>query len=101
MPITIADLPDISRSHNSAVEAVIYAIVSMESVLSVARYSLRGPSIGYYKMRSDMPYIIHATTISNTYILVNRNYKPLGSNQPTGGDDVMYEDFTNLHVHLT
>ena len=101
MPMTIEDLSDISRSHNSAAEAVAYAIASMESALSVARYSLRGPSRGYYEMRRDMPYIIHETAIPNTYILVNRNYKPLGSSQPTGGDHAIYEEFTNLHVRLT
>ena len=101
MPMTIADFPDISRSHIGAAEAVAYAVVSMESALSVARYSFRGPSRGYYEMRRDMPYIIHETAIPDTYILVNRNYKPLGSNQPTGGDHATYEDFANLHVRLT
>lgn len=101
MQMTIENFPDISRHHNSAAEAVAYAIASMESALSVARYSLRGPSRGYYEMRRDMPYIIHETAIPGTYILVNRNYKPLGSNQPTRGDHAVYEDFKNLHVRLT
>ena len=48
-----------------------------------------------------MPYVIHETNIPDTYILVNRNYKPLGSNQPTHGDYAVYEDFKNLHVCLT
>lgn len=101
MPKTIADFPDISRTHKNASEAVAYAIASMESALSAARYSFRGPSRAYYEMRRDMPYFIHETAIADTYILVNRNYKPLGSNQPTGGDHAIYEEFTNLHAHLT
>ena len=101
MPVTIADLPDISRSHKSAAEAVAYAITSLEAALSVARFSMNRPSCAYYEMRRDMPYFIHETTIPGTYILVNRNYKPLGSNQPTGGNYAVYEKFTNLHVRLT
>jgi len=101
MPITISDLADISRSHKSATEAVTHAIASLNSALSAPRYSVRGPSRAYYEMRRDMPYFIHETSLPDTYVLVNRNYKPLGSNQPTGGDWAKYEDFTNLHVRLT
>ena len=101
MPVTISDLPDISRSHNSAAEAVAFAIASLESALSVPRYSMRSPSRAHYELRRDMPYVIHGTKIPDTYILVNRNYKPLGSNQSTGGEYAVYEDFANLHVYLT
>ena len=101
MPMTIEDLPDISRSHISAAEAVAHAVAFMESALSVARYSFREPSRGYYEMRRDMPYIIHNIAVPGTYILVNRNYKPLGSNQRAGGVYATYEDFANLHVRLT
>jgi hypothetical protein len=101
MPVTYSDLSDLSRSHKSAAEAVAYAIASLESALSVSRYHISGASRDYLEMRRDMPYLIHETTIPETYILVNRNYKPLGSNQPAGGDWAKYEDFTNLHIRLT
>lgn len=101
MSMTITDFPDISHRHKSAADAVAHAIRYMESALSVVRYSLRRPSPSYFEMRRDMPYIIHGTAIPGTYILVNRNYKPLGSNKPTGGDHAIYEEFMNLHVRLT
>lgn len=101
MPITIADLPDISRTHKNAAEAVAFAIAALDAALSVPRYSMRRASRPYYELRRDMPYIIHDLSIPGTFILVNRNYKPLGSNQPTEGEFAVYEDFTNLHVCLT
>lgn len=101
MSLKITDLPDISQNHASAADAVAYAIAKLESALSVSRFSYKGVSLGYFELRRDMPYIIHETSIENTYILVNRNYKPLGSNKATASDWVQYEDCTNLHVNLT
>lgn len=101
MSLDITDLPDISQNHLSALEAVNFAIEKLENALSVPRFSYKGASRGYYELRRDMPYVIHEMSIENTYILVNRNYKPLGSNKATATDWVKYEDYTNLHVKLT
>lgn len=101
MSLQITDLPDISKIHLDASVAVAFAIDKLEAALSVARFSYKGVSRGYFELRRDMPYIIHETPIENTYILVNRNYKPLGSNKATSTDWIKYEDCTNLHVSLT
>lgn len=101
MRINITDLPDISEGHSSVSEAVAFAISNLEIALSASKFSFKNANRGYYELRRDMPYIIHDTSIENTYLLVNRNYKPLGSNKATATDWVKYEDFTNLHVRLT
>jgi len=54
-------------------------------------------SFTYEEMRRDLLYVIHKTEIPDTYILLNREYKPLGF----GTSWVRYEDFPNLHVYLT
>ncbi len=101
MRINITDLPDISENHSSASEAIEFAITNLEVALSASKFSFKNANCGYYELRRDMPYVIHGTSIENTYILVNRNYKPLGSNKATAFDYVRYEDYTNLHVRLT
>lgn len=101
MAIALSDIADLSRSHLNATEALAFAINSLESALAASRYSFKGVTRAYLEMRRDMPYSIHETSIPDTKILVNRNYKPLGSNIETGGELVKYEDFNNLHVHLT
>jgi hypothetical protein len=101
MVIKLADINDLSRSHGCAIDALNFAINRLETALAVSRYSFSGVTRPYLEMRRDMPYAIHETSIPGTQVLVNRNYKPLGSNIETGGEHLRYEDFTNLHVHLT
>lgn len=85
MAIALSDIADLSRSHLNATEALVFAINSLESALAASRYSFKGITRAHLEMRRDMPYSIHETSIPNTQILVNRNYKPLGSNIETGG----------------
>jgi hypothetical protein len=101
MTIALSDITDLSHNYRNASEALTFAIDSLESALTATRYSFKGTSRAYLEMRRDMPYAIHETSLPNTHILVNRNYKPLGSNIEAGSKYVIYEDFNNLHVHLT
>lgn len=101
MAITLADINDISARHTNAATALDFAINHLETALSETRYSYTDVSRPYLEMRRDMPYAILETDLPNTQILVNRNYKPLGSNIDTGGERLVYEDFDNLHVSLT
>lgn len=100
MTIKLSEIPDISQNHRSAVEAVTHAIASLEIALSVPQYYIRSTSRTYQEMRRDMPYVIHETSIPKTQILVNRNYKPVGSTQRGIKEWAKYEDFKNLHVRL-
>ncbi len=95
----ISDLPIVT--HISAAEAVAHAITYLEAVLAERWKSIKGESETYNLMRRDFPYAIHRTEVGGTFILVNRNYKPIGSNLETGSPRVRYEDFPNLHVRLT
>lgn len=104
MTFTISDLTDISHSHKSASGAVSYAIAFLKSALP--RFPIRKASRRYFEMQRDLPFFIQETAIPETHILVNRRYKPLGSNLPVGGDStsgdgVKYEEFKTLHVRLT
>lgn len=101
LSITLAEMDDHSHNHPSAIDAVSFAIKSLESALTISRYSFRGVTRPYLEMRRDMPYAIHETSISGTQILVNRNYKPLGSNIEAGEEHLIYEHFSNIHVQLT
>ena len=99
--VDVRSLLDISRSHSSAASAVSDAILMLEMELKAHRFHIVSGSLTYALMRRDLPYAIYATSIPNTYILVNRKYKPLGSNLDSGGTFTKYENFTNLHVQLT
>ena len=96
------EIVDISASHASAREGVEHAIKLMKQALAKERYVIpKGETKAYLEMRRDIPYFIHETEIQGTQILVNRNYKPLGSNARTAEDWVKYEDVKNMHVSLT
>ncbi len=102
MPTSKTHVPDISASHRSASDAVEHAIVFLETELAKQRFTApKGESKFYLEMRRDLPYAIHETSLPDTQILVNRNYKPLGNNSRTGDNWVNYESTTNGHVKLT
>ena len=102
MPTSKIQLPDISASHSSARDAVDHAIRFLEAELAKPRFTVpKGESKFYLEMRRDLPYIVHETSLRETQILVNRNYKPLGNSSRTGENWVNYELATNGHVQLT
>lgn len=94
------NVEDLSRVWSTAREAVVHALKEMEAALSDATYQLKKGRV-YYEMRRDMPYVIHDTDTPGVQILVNRSYKPLGSNEPSSGPHLNYEDYPNAHVRLT
>lgn len=83
----------------SAENAVENAIRLMESLLARKRYIITVDEQG--EMRYQLPYYLEKIGSSETRILLNRNYKPVGNTMNSGEPRVSYEDFTNLHVHLT
>jgi hypothetical protein len=76
--------------------AVDFAIQYMEGLLALPRYSVRYTSRAYKEMRAWLPYAVLAID-GNIGILVNRNYKPVGS---TSSAYVEYARFTHLHVEV-
>ena len=94
-------LDDLSRCHGSAKEAVGHAIQWLTALLDKPGFSVKAGGKMHRLMLRDLPYVIHDMDLSATQILVNRQYKPVGSTVPASGPDVKYEEFTNLHVRLS
>lgn len=95
------ELEDLSHSHSSPKGAVNHAIQWLSALLSKSSFSVKAGGLAYRTMRRDLPYVIHDTSIPGTQILVNRHYKPVGSNVPASGPHVNYEEYLNLHVQLS
>lgn len=92
---------DLSRQHASAKAAVVHAIHLLDGLLAKRRYSVRLGGPTYDQLRQHLPYVVHDTALPNTQILVNRRYKPVGSNVPSSGPQVAYEHFVNLQLKLS
>jgi hypothetical protein len=99
--VELSDLQDLSGQYTQGAEAVEHALVALEAALSARTFPVRPDRFVEMQMRRDMPYVIHDTSEPNTQILVNRQYKLLGSTLPDGAKWVRYEDYPQFHVHLT
>jgi hypothetical protein len=98
----LSDLEDESRSYTCPARAVGTAKSLLYAVISEPRWPKPTGRIGRsydLLMHRDLPYVIHFTDIPGTQILVNRQYKPVGSNLVYPW--VRYEDYANLHTQLT
>lgn len=85
-----------SLTQMSALQAIDKAIIFIKDAISAHRYMTEDDL-----MRYNLPYAFHPTLIPNRDILLNRNYKPVGSCCVSGFPHVDYEAFPNLHVQLT
>jgi hypothetical protein len=102
MPTKKTELLDVSSTHTSALHAVDLAVDFLSKLLTKPRFSKpTATSEAYLRMRRDLPYVIHETSISGTQILVNRNYKPLGNSAGAHSKYVSYESMANLHVRFS
>ena len=91
----------LAPTHASAAAAVRYAISALETALSKSRF-LAGRNGRIYRIFGrDMPYAIRDTKLPNTQILVNGHKMPMGRTGNYSTEWVRYEDYSNLHVHLT
>jgi hypothetical protein len=91
-------LPDLSCSHASPREALRVAVSQLEMALAGAYLRTRRDET-IAKFHRDLPYAIKNTELPGVQILVNRQYKPLGSSAVFGW--AIYEHYPNLHVRLT
>lgn len=98
MAATYSNISDLSNTHQSPSDAIHFAI---KALAKKSNQKIDPESYEYLEMYRDMPYALKATNIPGAYMLVNRNYTPIGSNEPPGGKWFNYDEFTNLHVHLT
>ena len=87
---TAADIDDLSVRFVSPFNAVRYAISYMDLALKATRYLVTYKSISFIEMRNHLPYRLHETAVDGKWIMVNRHYKPVGSNRPD--EWATYED---------
>jgi len=97
----VSQLEDLSRSYPDAKAATRHALALLEASLTHKRYSPSPNTWRYHELRRDLPYVIHEVDLPDTWILVNREYKPVGSNMRSRDGFAVYEDYPNLHVHMT
>ncbi|MEJ1959762.1 MAG: hypothetical protein WDM70_10355 [Nitrosomonadales bacterium] len=99
----ITDLKDYSKCYSNPTEAISASIRLMEVELSNPRFKIinnykKIPI--YWELHRDLLYVVRNTSLRNKYILLNRQYKPLGSNIRDGGEEVNNDAFDNLHAHI-
>lgn len=84
-----------------AYQAVLYGEELLAELLARQRFSVRKDSECHSQLRQCLVYCIHETSVPNRKILLNRNYKPIGSSVPSGGPYADYDVEVSRHVHLT
>jgi hypothetical protein len=95
----LTQLPDISRSHASADDALRLAMAELRTAIyGTNQYWKKGRGPLFWHLRRDLPYAIKNTELPGVHILVNRYYKPLGSTAEH--EFAIYERYPNLHVRL-
>lgn len=93
-----AQTEDLSAQFISAENALDFAVTYMERALEVARFHVHNQSPTYNEMRCWLPYCVHVVA-GNAYVLLGRDYKPVGMIQKR--DHVDYADFPQVHLHIT
>jgi len=93
-----SEVEDLSVAFVSSANAVRYAISFMEGALSASRFVVHSRSVARIEMRNHLPYCIHEAGIQGKWLLVNRQYKPVGNNKPYEWVD--YSAFRPQHFAL-
>lgn len=93
----LSDLPDGSEIFDTADEAVRYGMHRVRRAIDQKNFDMLYDERESLEMYMYLPYAIHPAAIPDQYIVLNRNYKPLGSNAEQW---VKYEDFPNRLVHI-
>ena len=88
---------DISQSLISPKNAVSFAIAYMSCLLERPRFKVYSAAPAYWEMRAWLPYACKEVD-SDSDILVNRSYKPVGT---TDSKWANYVEFPHLHVRLS
>jgi hypothetical protein len=94
-----AQIKDLSTQFVSANNALEFAIAYMECALGVPRFKVHYQSRAYYEMRCWLPYCCVPAVAGNAYILLGRDYRPVGMVQKR--DHVDFAGFSQLHLHMT
>jgi len=87
---------DICSKFVSATNATSFAVDYMNCLLSLPRYRLTPGTLAWVEMHCWLPYSVLLME-DGKQILVNRNYKPVGTKSK---EWVEYEDYAHLHSRL-
>lgn len=94
-----SELPNLSSEYINPMNALKYAEHYLETALSLPRYLINRSSVGHVEMRIYLPYNLQQLRgKSDVFILLGRDYKPLG--MPQKREHVDYEKYENLHVRI-
>jgi hypothetical protein len=89
---------DISAQFKSAADGIEHAIKVLEGYLKrFLNWRAARSSPRYEELRRDLPYFIHEVDADDRYILVNRDYKPIGVPSEDWED---YEKYAHMHIAL-
>lgn len=77
-------------------DVILKLIDKIEEPSFIKKYATLGTP-GQDELRRDLPYALQPLG-EDRYILVNRNYRPIGKDPSIGHVD--YELFKNLHLHI-
>lgn len=76
-------------------QAIISSINSLKYAAGLTHHDNRFSERAVLALRPFIPYLIHGTSVAGQYILLNRDYRPIGLDWPSMVD---YEAFTHLHL---
>ncbi|WP_422016045.1 hypothetical protein [Roseateles sp.] len=91
-------MPDLSTQFANPMSALEYARDYLELALSLPRFDPHMHSVAWIEMRVLLPYVFEPLTGTDRFIVLGRDYKPLG--MANREDHIDYEAYKNLHVHL-
>lgn len=93
------ELPDLCEQFANPLSALEYGHRYMQVALSLPRYAPSLYSVSYIEMRIYLPYVFEPVLgHDDCFIIVGRDYKPLGMTQRT--EHVDYGRYKNLHVRV-
>ncbi len=76
-------------------QAIISSINSLKYAAGLTHHNDRFSERAVLALRPFIPYLIHGTSVAGQYILLNRDYRPIGLDWSSM---VSYEKFTHLHL---
>lgn len=91
-------MPDLSTQFANPMSALEYARDYLELALSLLRFNPHMHSVAWIEMRVLLPYVLEPLKGTDRFIVLGRDYKPLG--MANREDHIDYEAYKNLHVHL-
>jgi hypothetical protein len=91
-------MPDLSEQFANPMSALVYARNYLELALSLPRFNPHHFSTAWIEMRVLLPYVLLPLPGKDRFILLGRDYKPLGMAKKD--EHVDYELYKSLHAQV-